>query len=89
MKGFVGIKFLLTHGSFLQVVVTEEDAKDIIEKWRKHELQDGSFSSTNAFGTWAVKGNAIIGVHTMPLEQQPVVGPQPGRGPSFNFKSGA
>lgn len=88
MKGFVGIKFLLTHGSFLQIVVEENEGKSLVELWRKGALSNEHFGGTNAFGSWAVKISEIIGIHTMPIDVQGSVGPAALRGGGLYGRSG-
>lgn len=96
MNKFVGLRFILSHGSFLQVVTTEELARSYIDGWINSRLSSaiGEVGTVTPAGkqSWAVLTCDIKGVHTFDLEQlQATQLTQPGRGPvgySWPGKSG-
>lgn len=69
---WIGLRFILEHGSFLQVVTTASEAAQLIQDWASGQarLKDRlTFHGTNQFGSWAVKTDSIRGIHTFSLEQ--------------------
>ena len=83
---FTGLKFILEFGSFIQVIIPEDEAKQIILAWKAGKLEPvigshnqqgpGGFS-----GGWAVRVDTIRAIHTFdPYQQQSQ--PQ-GQAPSY------
>lgn len=64
---FVGLRFLLQHGAFLQVAVHQEEAKKIIHGFIKEEL-NSIIGAANELGSWSVRVHDVVAIHTIPLE---------------------
>lgn len=65
-----GLQFLLNYGAFVRVIVTEEEARQIVEGFQAGHLKP-ILAGTNQFGSWAVKVEHVQAIHTVPVEQQP------------------
>ncbi len=64
----VGLRFLLQHGSFLNIATHEAHARELVRQWiaGKNNLimGDGDFKA----GPWGVKADTIVGMHTFDLQ---------------------
>ena len=63
----VGLRFLLTYGSFMIVVVTEQEAGNYLDGWARGKLPN-VIGGTSQYGVWAVDIKSVVGFHTVPLE---------------------
>ena len=78
----IGLRFIL-GASFLQVQVSEEEAKTIISDWvggATHRV-----GGTGQQGSWAVALGAVMAIHTVPLENQAQA--QQGKWPTFGGRN--
>lgn len=71
----LGVKFLLAYNHFLQVPMSEENARKIVADWLSgaYKLRGESRIGDPTSG-WAVDLNSVIGVHFITpemLQQQP------------------
>lgn len=70
---YIGLKFILER-SFLQIIVTEMEAKHIVDGFLQGSLKPRIGSSTVSQdiggGSWAVNTASIVAIHTVPIEQQ-------------------
>ena len=86
----VGLRFVLEHAAFIQVVVPEAEACRIIQSWIGGTLKPIIGNADLVDGGWAVRTTAIIGIHKleeMGSAQSPALNPagspwQPWRGGS-------
>ena len=70
----VGLKFLLDGFSFVQIVLKEEEAKQIVLGYIAGSLKPiiGGTENTLGGGVWAVQTSVIRAIHSVPVE--PVAG---------------
>ncbi len=75
----VGLRFLLTHGSFMDIMMTEDQARQVVKSWASGEfrLRDKQIMTGDI---WAVKMDEVIGIHTYEIQRVPQ---QQAQGPLF------
>lgn len=68
----IGLRILLRPGSYLELLLDEREARQYIKDWRESTFQVKDvrkLSGTMQDGTaWAVEVEAIIAMHTIPLQ---------------------
>jgi hypothetical protein len=71
----VGLRFIFVGGGFLQVAVSEGDAKETVRAFLAGEFRDGFFGTVGGAGpplhAWGVQGNHVAAVHTVSPEAPP------------------
>lgn len=81
MHGYIGVKFLLNHGAFLSVAMSDAHAKRLVEWFSSGELtktlDDKCCPPPPGHATkWSLLTSTIQAVHTFPLEPQAAGGTQ-------------
>ena len=76
---FVGLRFLLQHGAFLQIKVPKQEAEQIVGGFIQDSLPP-VIGSADAQGLWSVRVHDVVAIHSVPLEavqgqQAPPTGP--------------
>lgn len=95
---YIGLKFILGSGNFIQVIIPEDDAKNIVMQWMNGQLEQASVSgiignvnasSPYGSGMWCLKVSAIEAIHSFDLEelQRQMQGSRPALGEPWR-KSG-
>ena len=69
------LRFLLEHGAFMQIIVPEAEARQIIQGWIAGSLKQIMGNPDLTVGGWAVRVSAIIGIHLVTNEGVQVVPP--------------
>lgn len=69
----IGLKFLFDRGTFLNIVLEESKAREIITAFLSGNLDKILGQTDNPLGLWAIKSDTIVAIHSVPLDQQPVV----------------
>lgn len=83
---YVGVRFLLKYGSFLNVTVTETDAERLLQNVGKNEHQWGTINHkmfpppVELYVPWAVIWSDVIAAHCFSLEQVPMQQQNKGKG---------
>lgn len=67
---YVILRFILEYGSFIQTIVSEEEARTVIAGYIEGTLKDIIGNSKHPMGGWAVDVSSILGIHTMEIQQQ-------------------
>lgn len=65
----VGLRFVLRDASFINTVVSEQKAHEIIDWWVKGTLPVVIGDAGNPHGPWAVSTKDIQAMHTFDLAQ--------------------
>lgn len=76
---FVGLRFLLQHGAFLQIQVPKQEAEQIVGGFIQDKLPP-VIGSTEVRGLWSLRIHDVVAIHAVPLEdlrsqQAPPTGP--------------
>ncbi len=88
----VGIRFLLSHGHFIQAALPEAEALDIVKKWNERyyhvkEVETIHGRCHDSGSHWTVEVSDIRAIHTFTFQQAPL-GPPPLPGQSYLGLSG-
>lgn len=71
----VGLRFLLRGGSFLGAVMPESEARETVRRWISNDFGlrgiDHLGDPDHPGGSWGVKVDDIVGIHTYELEGVP------------------
>lgn len=62
-----GLRFLFEHGAFFQVVMSEDEAKNLLHLWHMGNCR-GKITGPG----WVANLDSVVAIHTVPLEQAPV-----------------
>jgi hypothetical protein len=79
---YIGLRFLLTYGSFINIPFNVNEAREVIDKWASgwYKLKGHDFLTgcdPVAGVRYAIRISEIIAIHTIDLNQQQPQNPGP------------
>jgi hypothetical protein len=79
-QDYIGLRFLMADGLFLNWVVSQYEAKQIISGFMNGSLKPIVGNPDAPFGGgWSVRVESVRAIHTVPLEQMQQAAPPPGQ----------
>ncbi len=79
----MAVRFLLKEGHIIDVIMTRDQARDVIDKHTRYQLK-GVFGGEDIYGPWSVSAEHVVAIRTLPTTGQQVVG----QAPMFQNRSG-
>ena len=79
----IGLRFLLNYGHFLQIAISEQEAKQIMQGWSAGTLRPILQGTSPPSGiipgvAWSIRTECIVAIHTFDLELLEQQRPQAG-----------